>query len=181
MLARSFRHLGDPQLLTIAKEAVEYSCSRQRADGSWWYAEDPMNHWIDNFHTGYNLDCIKCYMDSTQDRYYESGLKKGLNYYKKQFFLEDGTPKYYHNKTYPIDSQCISQSIETLANFSDYDDEALSLAIKVADWAIDNMQDGKGGFFYFRMYPFGIIDKTPMLHWAQATMYKALTLLYKKL
>jgi hypothetical protein len=180
MLARSSRHLGDPSLLATAKEAVEYSCSRQRPDGSWWYGEDPTLQWIDNFHTGYNLDSLKCYIDSSQDRSYESSLKKGLDFYKNRFFLEDGTPKYYHNKTYPIDSQCVSQAVETLANFSDYDDEALALGLKVANWAIDHMQDKKRGFFYFRRYPFGVVDKTPMLHWAQTTMYKALALLYGK-
>jgi hypothetical protein len=47
------------------------------------------------------------------------------------------------------------------------------LGIKVAQWTIDNMQD-KRGYFYFRVLP-GVKAKTPMLHWGQATMYKALS------
>ena len=77
-----------------------------------------------------------------------------------------------------MDSQCASQAIETLANFSEYDESALDLALKVAKWTIDNMQD-KTGYFYYRQYPL-IKAKTPMLHWAQATTYKALTLLLSK-
>ena len=38
-----------------ASAAMEYSCTRQLADGAWWYGEEPEYHWIDNFHTGYNL------------------------------------------------------------------------------------------------------------------------------
>jgi len=44
----------------------------------------------------------------------------------------------------------------------------------VAKWTIDNMQD-PSGYFYYRQYPLGIKAKTPMLHWAQAVMYKATT------
>ena len=92
------------------------------------------------------------------------------------FFEESGRPKYYHNRAYPIDSQCASQGIDTLANLADVDKESLKLAQKVAHWTIENMQDSKG-FFYYRQYPIGIKAKAPMLHWAQATTYKSLTLL----
>ena len=48
----------------VAKEAIKYSCTRQLPNGAWLYGEDPMNHWIDNFHTGYNLDALKCYIEN---------------------------------------------------------------------------------------------------------------------
>jgi hypothetical protein len=41
------------------------------------------------------------------------------------------------------------------------------------------MQDSKG-FFYYRQYPFGIKAKAPMLHWGQASTFKALTHLLLK-
>jgi len=66
-----------------------------------------------------------------------------------------------------------------LANFADNDESSLELALKVAEWTIDNMQD-KEGYFYYRQYPL-LKAKTPMLHWAQATTYKALSLLLLKL
>jgi hypothetical protein len=96
------------------------------------------------------------------------------------FFEESGRPKYYHNRAYPIDSQCASQGIDTLANFTDVDKESLKLAQKVANWTIRNMQDSQG-FFYYRQYPLGIKAKAPMLHWAQATTYKALTNLLSRI
>jgi hypothetical protein len=55
----------------------------------------------------------------------------------------------------------------------------LTIAQKVAAWTIRNMQD-RDGHFYYRKYPL-IIAKAPMLHWGQATMYKALSLLYATL
>jgi hypothetical protein len=69
--------------------------------------------------------------------------------------------------------------METLSKFSALDASALPLCCKVARWAIQNMQD-KDGHFYYRQYPL-IKARTPMLHWAQATTYKGLTSLYASL
>lgn len=172
MLARTYKHTGNEDYLTAAGEAMQYSCTRQNADGSWWYGEAPTYHWIDNFHTGYNLDSLKSYMENTGDKTYKNNLHNGFDFYKRHFFEESGRPKYYHNRAYPIDSQCISQSIETLVNFGDYDDSSLALAQKVSQWATDNMQD-KAGYFYYAQYPLYTL-KVPLIHWAQATTYKAL-------
>lgn len=176
VLARTAKHTQNGNYLEVAREAMRFSCSRQQPDGSWLYGEEPMNHWVDNFHTGYNLDGLKCYIESSGDGEYEGVLRKGIAYYKRTFFEESGRPKYYNSRAYPIDSQCASQGIDTLANFGDTDEEALSIAQKVAIWTIRNMKD-PAGFFQYRQYPGGIRAKTPMLHWAQATMYKALAML----
>jgi rhamnogalacturonyl hydrolase YesR len=179
LLARTWRHTSNREYLRTAEEAMRYSCSRQHADGSWWYAEPSQFHWIDNFHTGYNLDSLKCYIDATGDDSYQDTIVRGLAFYKAHFFGKDGCPRYYHDRTPPIDSQCAAQAIETLANFSSHDEESLELAGRVAEWTIAHMQD-RDGHFYYRLYP-GLKAKAPMMHWAQATMYKALSLLLVKL
>lgn len=179
MLARTTRYIGNNEYIKLAKQAMEFSCLRQRPNGAWYYGEAHNMHWIDNFHTGYNLNALKCYIDNTNDKSFDENLRHGLNFYKCNFFEKTGKPKYYHNRTYPIDSQCASQAIETLANFSEYDESCLELAQKVAKWTIENMQD-KEGYFYYRQYPM-IKAKTPMIHWAQATTYKALSLLLLKM
>ncbi len=178
MLARTAKLSGDRELAKVAKAAMEYSCSRQRPDGSWWYGEGEKTRWIDNFHTGYNLDSLKCYIDSTGDDEYRVHLDKGMEYYKKVFFENSGRPKYYHSRVYPVDIQCASQAVDTFAYFADQDSDALSLGVKVAMWTIKTMQD-KQGYFYYRQLP-GIKIKTPMLHWGQATMYKGLVHLASK-
>lgn len=179
ILARVGKLTKNTELIRIAKDAMYFSCSRQHPDGSWDYGDHPMYHWIDNFHTGYNLDSLKCYIENSGDNDFDDNLRKGFTYYINNFFEANGRPKYYHNRAYPIDSQCASQAIETLANFSDYDKTSLGLGLKVAGWTINNMQD-KDGHFYYRQYPL-LKAKAPMLHWAQATTYKALTLLLQKM
>ena len=175
LLARTWRHSGKPEYLELASAAMEYSCSRQRPDGSWWYGEHPKYHWIDNFHTGYNLDSLKCYIESTGDLTFRPHLNLGFEYFKTNFFEAGGRPKYYHNRAYPIDIQCASQAIETLTKFSDFAPDVLSTAINVARWTTKHMQDSTG-YFYYRRYPL-LVARIPMLHWGQATMFHALALL----
>lgn len=179
MLAKIYKITGRNEYLEVAREAVKYTCTRQLPDGSWWYGEDPKYHWVDNFHTGYNLDALKAYIESTGDQTYEGNLKRGFDFFKSNFFEPSGKPRYYHNRTYPIDSQCASQAIETLANFSDYGEFSLELALKVARWTIENMQD-RDGHFYFMRYPLMTL-KVPMIHWGQATTYRALACLLLKI
>jgi hypothetical protein len=179
ILARTAKHTDSHECRDVARSAMEYTCSRQRLDGSWWYAEDPAYHWVDNFHTGYNLDSLKHYMDATGDRSFRGNFERGLEFYKASFFEVNGRPKYYQTRTYPVDIQCAAQAIDTLAFVSGEDQDSLLLANRVASWTIRNMQDRRG-YFYFRQYPF-VMAKTPMLHWGQATMFKALAqLLYRE-
>jgi rhamnogalacturonyl hydrolase YesR len=173
VLARAFHHVGSPQYVDVARSAMVYSCSRMREDGSWWYGEQPNCRWIDNFHTGYNLDALKCYIHYVGDTEFADHLRRGFAFFKGHFFEPSGCPKYYHQRRYPVDIQCASQAIDTLAYFGEDDVEALPLALKVARWTIANMQDRRG-FFYYRKYALGITARTPMLHWGQATMFKAL-------
>lgn len=178
-LARFSKITGNKESLDLAKEAMQYSCSRQLPDGSWYYGEANHYHWIDNFHSGYNLDSLKCFMENTDENIYMDKIIKGMDFYRNNFFEENGRPKYYHNRTYPVDIQCAAQAIETLSHFADHDKRNLELGLKVAYWTIDNMQH-KSGYFYYRQLPLKKI-KIPMLHWGQATMYKALSLLLLKI
>jgi rhamnogalacturonyl hydrolase YesR len=179
MLADTWRHTRDPELLEVARSAMLYSCRRQREDGSWWYGETPKYQWIDNFHTGYNLDSVKCCHDSAGEDDFQPHFQRGLRYFEEVFFEENGIPKYYYKKTYLVDIQCMAQSIESFSYCSDEDPTCLELSKKVADWAIDHMQD-RDGHFYFRQYPL-IKAKMAYIHWGQATMFKALALLLSKM
>jgi hypothetical protein len=179
LLARAWHFTKKREYLDLASAAMEYSCTRMEPDGAWWYGPEEKYHWIDNFHTGYNLDSLKCYIESTGDLTFEPQLERGFAYFHETFFEPSGRPKYYHNRAYPIDIQCNSQAIETLAKFSTAVPDALKTALNVARWTIDHMQD-PSGYFYYRRYPL-MVARIPMLHWGQATMFQALVLLLRKL
>jgi hypothetical protein len=171
-LAQVARLMKLPAAADAARDAMRYSCGLQRDDGAWMYGAARKYQWNDNFHTAYNLDALKRYIDATADTEFESHLHKGFRYFLNHFFEDDGRPKYYDTRTYPIDIQCAAQAIDTLTFFSERDPGALPLAVKVADWTMAHMQD-RDGHFYYRDLGW-IMGKTPMLHWGQGTMFKAL-------
>jgi glycosyltransferase involved in cell wall biosynthesis len=172
LLARTWKHTRREELICVAGDAIRYSCHRQMPDGAWWYGEQPKYHWIDNFHTGYNLDSIKCYIEATGDDLFQTNLRRGYRYFVETFFEPSGCPRYYHNKTYPVDIQSAAQAIDTLCLLWDEFPETLDLAANVARWTISNFLD-ESGYFYYRKYPF-VMSRTPYFHWGQATMFKAL-------
>jgi len=178
LLARTYQITLKDSYRELAEKSIRYTAQHQRSNGSWYYGEKENLHWVDNFHTAYVLDCFKHYTQSSGDERFVPNMMKGYEYWKKTFFLSDGTPRYYDHKTLPIDIQCSSQAIDTLVFFQSYDSEALTLALKVAEWTLDHMQDSSG-YFYYRRYSSRLINKTPTLHWGQATMLCALAGLYK--
>jgi hypothetical protein len=177
-LARLAARTGDQAAAWLAHEAMQYTCARQREDGSWWYGEETKYHWVDNFHTGYNISALKVYQDAVHDQTFESQLKNGFVYFKRHFFEADGRPRYFNNALFPIDIQCAAQAIETLVAMADHDPDALTIANRVASWTIERLQAPDGHFCYRDLGSF--VVTTPMLHWGQGTMSKALAALINR-
>jgi hypothetical protein len=178
LLARTSAYAPNGLWREIATKAMLYTANYQREDASWYYGEMSNLRWVDNFHTAYVLDCFQWYGKATGEDRFDRQMMDGYWYWKKTFFLPEGMPRYYNHKTLPLDIQCCSQAIDTLVFFRDRDTESLSLALKVAQWTIENMQDPTG-YFYYRRYSRQIVNKTPTLHWGQATMLCALAGLYE--
>lgn len=175
LLARVNSLAPNPRYREMAERAIQYTLHHQTSEGGWYYGVGEKWAWIDSFHTGYVLEALYIFKCSTGVSRYDAALTKGYRYFLENFFLPDGTPRYYVHKTLPIDIQCASQAIQTLVNLRELHPDSVRTAIRVADWTITNMQD-KAGYFYYRKYPW-ITNKTPTLHWGQATMFAALALL----
>jgi hypothetical protein len=177
LLSRSYLYSKNEEHLSIAKSAVFAACEDQNEDGSWVYGMLPVQSWIDSFHTGYNLDAIITYQNVSNDFSFKTSIEKGFAYYIKHFFEVDGTPKYYHNKTYPIDIHCPAQLFVTLSRFKRFSDNK-ELADKVMDWAIKNMQDKKG-YFYYQLKK-GMSSKISYMRWSNAFMFNAMSYYLKE-
>lgn len=172
LLSRVYSFTKEKELVEAAKRSVAYCCSYQRTDGSWGYGTLPFHQWVDNFHTGYNLECISDYMKYTGDSAYLNNVKQGLNYYVNTFFTNEGIPKYYNNSVYPIDVHAPAQMVVTLAKLGRFH-EHRDLMDRVLHWTIKNMQSKKG-FFYYQINKF-FSSKIPYMRWAQAWMFYALS------
>ena len=149
LLARVYSFTKEKLLIDEAKKSVAFCCGYQQADGSWAYGTLPFHHWVDNFHTGYNLECIADYMKYSGDVSYTSNVNHGFEYYIKTFFTEEGIPKYYNNALYPIDIHAPAQMLITIFKLG-YFKEQKEMVNKVLDWTINNMQSNKGYFYYCR-------------------------------
>ena len=172
LLCRTSVLSGIKRFLEPALDAARYSISKQHDDGSWDYGESPSQCWIDNFHTGFNLIALKRITEYARTSEFSSAILRGLEFYKSHFFREDGAPRYYHNRTYPIDIHSIAQSIITLVEFRDLAEGNISLAHSVFNWGIKNMWDARG-FFYFQRLPHYTV-RIPFMRWSQAWMLLAL-------
>jgi len=170
LLSRVYSYLKNEVFKIEARKAVAYACSYQKNNGSWSYGTLPFHSWIDNFHTGFNLECIFEYSKYTGDASFDENINVGFNYYVNTFFCENGASKYYNNQLYPVDIHAPAQLLVTLSKLeklTEYQD----LADKVLEWTILNMQDRKG-FFYYQKKKLSS-SKIPYMRWAQAWMFYA--------
>jgi len=172
LLARAFHYTHDEKLLMEAKKSVNFCIKHQKADGSWTYSTLPFHQWIDNFHTGYNLECISEYQKYSGDQSYRQNIDKGLEYYLNTFFTEEGKCKYYNNSLYPIDVHAPAQFIVTLYRLGKLN-EHREMADKVLEWTIRNMQDKKG-YFYYQINKY-FTSRISYMRWSQAWMFYGLS------
>jgi len=173
LFCRVYKHTGEKRFLATAMRVARYSAGKQHADGSWYYGEGPSQHWIDNFHTGYNLCSLQAICREAGTSEFESGIRQGFDFYRAHFFRRDGAAKYFHDRTYPIDIHCVAQSIITLLAFRQLDPTNVRLAHSVFQWAMNHMWDDRG-FFYYRVLRLGTI-RTSYMRWSQAWMLLALS------
>ncbi len=171
LLARIYSYTNDKILLEAARDSVTACVNAQQGDGAWIYGEHEVQDWVDSFHTAYNLECISEYQKYSGDDSFQDNIDQGLDYYLKNFFLEDGTPKYYNVKTYPIDIHAPAQMIVTLYRL-DVFKKNQKLIDKVLNWTITHMQNKDYGYFYYQLKQ-GISSKIPYMRWAQAWMFYA--------
>lgn len=171
ILSYSYKYTKNQEHADMAKKAVIAACDLQEDDGSWIYGLLPVQSWKDSFHTGFNLDAIETYQQNTEDKSFQTYIDKGTSYYIANFFEDNGMPKYYHNKTYPIDIHCPAQVIVTMSKLGVFKHHE-ALLTKVLQWTVDNMQHQKG-YFYYQLKQ-GISSKISYMRWSNAFMFNAM-------
>ncbi len=177
LLARVYSHTKEPELLEEARKTVIFCCNYQRPDGGWSYGTLPFHQWIDNFHTGYNLECISDFIRYSGEEEYRVYVEKGFDYYINNFFTAEGMPKYYNNSIYPIDIHTPSQLVVTLYKLNKFEKHK-ELMDKVLNWTIDHMQSSRG-YFYYQVNKY-FTSRIPYMRWSQAWMFYAYSIYFLK-
>ena len=171
LLARVYSYTKETELISASKKAIAFCADAQKEDGSWSYGTLPFHQWIDNFHTGYNLECIADYIRYTGDGKYTTNLENGFAYYIHTFFTEEGIAKYYNNSVYPIDIHAPAQIVMTLYKLDKMQAHRAKME-QVLEWTIRNMQDKKG-YFYYQINKY-ITSRIPYMRWSQAWMFSSM-------
>jgi hypothetical protein len=173
LLVQVYSITKDNKLKEEAKKAVAFVIKNQNEDGSWHYSLGDERNWIDNFHTGYIIDCLTDYCNLIEGEVFKKILDAAVNFYKNNFIYANGIPKYYNNSIFPIDSTSAAQTIITLTKIG-----CAESAEKVIDWMISNMQSEKGCFYFQKMKFY--TNKISFMRWSNAWMLLALSYyLYK--
>ena len=170
LIARVGLLTGDDAAVNAAKNSLAYSMKYQRADGSWPYAETEYQSWIDSFHTGFNLEALRWFIKlGVAEPEYIQAYKRGVKFYADNFFLPDGTPKYYHDREYLVDIHAPAEAVSFFAEEEGYEE----LAARELEYLLTHMRDPKNGLFYFRRKGKKIIA-IPYMRWSQAWAFRAL-------
>jgi hypothetical protein len=165
---------GEPSLCDWAMRAARYVVRRQRADGSWAYGGDAYQSWADGFHTAFVLGSLSRVIESCESARdeLEPALVRGYEFWQERFFLADGWPKYYPDRLYPADAHSAASAIVTLVELRGRIPGTMILAEKIAQWAVHNLRDSCGFFYYQRRRFYAV--RIPYMRWSQAWMAYAL-------
>jgi hypothetical protein len=172
LLSRIYSYTKEEELITTARKAIAYCCEYQNPDGSWFYSTLPFHQWIDNFHTGFNLECILDYQKFSGDKSFSENINKGMEYYLSTFFDESGRSKYYNTSLYPIDIHAPSQLFVTLSKAGTFEKHR-ELVDRVLAWTVNNMQSPEG-YFYYQKRRF-LTNRIAYMRWSQAWIFYGLS------
>ena len=174
LLSQVYSVTKEINLLEEGDRTVRFVIKNQNDDGSWSYSRGDTRNWVDNFHTGFILDCLDEFIRKTNKNEYRVNLEKGVKYYIDNLFNENGVPKYYSNVQFPLDTTAAAQSILTLLRFG-FDSKALLVAL----YMIKNMQHPSGYFYYKKNIYWK--NKISYMRWSNAIMYVALSALIRSM
>jgi len=176
LLSRVGNKLKNEKYTEDARMAVNYTLGEQNLDGSWcyWGSTDQLPCYIDHYHTGFVLRCLYLIYKIGGGEELHAKIQKGFDYYTKNLFKDETIPKLTPKSTYPIDIHSCSEAILCLGTLDKEFPGASKILRNTTEWILQNMQDKKG-YFYYRIYGNGHIDRTPYIRWSQAWMLAALS------
>jgi len=174
--------LSDRSLLEIAKRNLNFVLENQNADGSWPYAVDGARDFVDHFHTCFVMKSLAKIYPLTGDSRILDALAKGVDYYLKNLFAENGMPRpfskaprltVYKCELYDC-AECINLCLLLRNHFPQLQTtlETVVTAI-LKDWIKPD------GSFRSRKLIFGW-DNVPMHRWAQSQMFRSLAFYFRE-
>ena len=161
--------LGGGDRGDVAAAALAPTLSAQRSDGAWPYGEGAGRAWVDNFHTGYVLESLALCESLSPD--VAPALDRGAAFWERTFFLADGTPRYFAERTYPLDAQCYAQAVETWVALARRRSEALEHGRRAARALARDMLAPDGHVYFQRRRLW--TNRVALVRWSTAPAFRA--------
>lgn len=154
---------------SLILKLLNFVKSSQNKDGSWYYTTTPNGKWIDGFHTGFILESLALIKAIESSYPVDQMLQSGSNFYLTQLIDQNYIPKYFHNNTYPIESQNCAQGIQTLAKLISFDHQDLKTTLKNTINVVIEKLYNKNGYFYHKKEKL-YTNKQYYARWSQTPM-----------
>ena len=178
LLTSASQEFANDSYWKIAERNLNFVLENQNADGSWYYAVDGVRDFVDHYHTCFVMKALAKIHFLVGHQGCLDALKKGMDYYLKNLFAEDGLPKpfakaprltVYKRELYDC-AECINLCLLLRERFPQLQ-KTLEIVIAgvMEDWIRPD------GSFRSRKLHFGW-DNVPMHRWGQAQMFRALAL-----
>jgi hypothetical protein len=175
-LISAAKFLGDDSLSAIAAPNINFVLESQNADGSWPYAKDGVRDFVDHFHTCFVMKALAKIFLLNGDPRLRAALAKGVDYYLKNLFAEDGMPRpfskaprltVYKCELYDC-AECINLCLLLRREFPQLQNTLETVVAGILEnWVKPD------GSFRSRRLMFGW-DNVPMHRWAQSQMFRSL-------
>jgi hypothetical protein len=158
----------------IADRNLNFVLQAQSSDGSWPYSTDEIRTFVDHFHTCFVLKALAKIEALTKNPQCTKAIERGIDYYVKNLFDEEGLPKpfsrkprmtVYRRELYDY-AECINVGVLLAGRFPALD-EISSRVISLDGWQKPD------GSFRSRQLLLGW-DNTPMHRWAQSQLFRSL-------
>jgi len=158
----------------IADRNLNFVLQAQSSDGSWPYSTDEIRTFVDHFHTCFVVKALTKIEALTKNPQCTKAIERGVDYYVKNLFDEEGSPKpfsrkprmtVYRRELYDY-AECINLGVLLAGRFPALD-EISSRVISLDGWQKPD------GSFRSRQLLLGW-DNTPMHRWAQSQLFRSL-------
>ena len=176
LLALAAKFLRRDDLLDIASLNVNFVLEVQKPDGSWPYAVDGVRDFVDHFHTCFVMKALaKVFLLTGDQRIFES-LARGLDYYLKNLFGDDGMPRPFSKAprltVYKCELYDCAEAINLCLLLRKDFPQLEKTLTTVVSGVLENWVKPDGSFRSRKLISGW--DNVPMHRWAQSQMFRAL-------
>jgi hypothetical protein len=176
LLTQAAIDFSDDRCLKTAVRNLHYVLEAQNSDGSWNYASSSKGQFIDHFHTCFVMKALAKIEALTGDAECTTAIERGIDYYVRNLFDENGVPKpfskpprliVYRRELYDS-AECINLGVLLRGRFEKLD----RLVDGVVNQAMTEWQRPDGSFRSRQLW-LGW-DNTPMHRWASSQLFRSL-------